>query len=201
MSLNLSFIQHVQPPQGSEGERTRVQRDDILVCITGALTGNVAHANMDLPATAFVNQHVALVRPNQAIVYPRYLAFALHSEIGRIQFKAGEYGGTKQGLGLDDVKSALVLLPPMSEQIAICSELDTKIAGLAMVVSRTEHESSLLREYRTRMIADIVTGKLDVRGVELPEVDEAEALEDWNTDVDVEAEEIADVEEAVDADE
>jgi type I restriction enzyme S subunit len=103
MSLNLSFIQHVQPPQGLEGERTRVQRDDVLVCITGALTGNVAHVNMDLPATAFVNQHVALVRPNQAIVYPRYLAFGLHSEIGRTQFKAWEYGGTKQGLGLDDI--------------------------------------------------------------------------------------------------
>ncbi len=31
----------------------------------------------------------------------------------------------------------------------------------------------LLREYRTRLIADVVTGKLDVRGVELPELDEA----------------------------
>jgi hypothetical protein len=40
-----------------------------------------------------------------------------------------------------------------------------------------------------------------VRGVELPEVDEVEAQEDWDQDADAEAEEIADVEEAVDADE
>jgi type I restriction enzyme S subunit len=200
MSLNLSFLQHVQPPPGSEGERTKVQRDDVLVCITGALTGNVAHVDIDLPATAFVNQHVALVRPNQAIIYPRYLSFALHSEIGRIQFKAGEYGGTKQGLSLDDVKSALVLLPPRSEQIAISFELDTKIAGLVMAVGRIEHEISLLREYRTRLIADVVTGKLDVRGVELPEVEEMVEQEDWEEDTDVDAEEITDVEEATDAD-
>jgi type I restriction enzyme S subunit len=156
---------------------------------------------MDLPATAFVNQHVALVRPNQAIVYPRYLAFGLHSEIGRTQFKAGEYGGTKQGLGLDDIKSALVLLPSISEQKAICFELDTKIAGLVMAVSRIEHEIALIREYRTRLFADVVTGKLDVRGMDLPEMDEVETQEDWDEDVDVDVREIADVEEAAVANE
>lgn len=174
MSLNLSFIQHVQPPHGSEGERTRVQRNDVLVCITGALTGNVVHVNADLPVTAFVNQHVALVRPNQLIVYPRYLSFVMHSEIGRIQFKAGEYGGTKQGLGLNDVKRTLVPLPPISEQKAICSELDVEIYKLTMAIRNNEHEISHLREYRTRLISDVVTGKLDVRSIELPSDEDAE---------------------------
>jgi type I restriction enzyme, S subunit len=62
-------------------------------------------------------------------------------------------------------------------------------------------EIDLIREYRTRLIADIVTGKLDVRGTELPELDEAEAPEDWDEDADVEAEDITDIEGAVDADE
>jgi len=163
MSLNLSFIQRVKPPAGSEGERTRVLRDDVLVCITGALTGNVALVDVDLPAPAFVNQHVALVRPNRAVIFPRYLALLLHSEFGRVQFKSGEYGGTKQGLGLDDVKSALLLLPPLPEQVAICSELNARIRGLSAATSRLEREVALLREYRTRLIADVVTGKLDVR--------------------------------------
>src|SRR5262249_24805610 len=39
MALNLGFVQHVSPPHGVEGQRTRVQRDDILICITGGLTG------------------------------------------------------------------------------------------------------------------------------------------------------------------
>ena len=176
MALNLSVIQYVQPPQGSEGERTEVRRDDVLVCITGALTGNVALVDVDLPARAFVNQHIALVRPSQAMIYPQYLAFALHSEVGRIQFKTSEYGGTKQGLGLEDVKSALVPLPPLSEQIAICSELNVRVAGLATAISNAHREISFLREYGTRLIADVVTGKLDVRGVELPELDEIESL-------------------------
>ena len=181
MSLDLSYIQYVQPPQGSEGERTKVLRDDVLVCITGALTGNVTHVDIDLSAHAFVNQHVALVRPNQKVIYPRYLAFVLHSEIGRIQFKMGEYGGTKQGLGLDDVKSTFVPLPPIMEQRVICSHLDSTIVGWAKAIDRTEHEIALLREYRTRLIADVVTGKIDVReaAANLPdEVEEPDQFEE-----------------------
>ncbi|HEX7070604.1 MAG TPA: restriction endonuclease subunit S, partial [Rhodothermales bacterium] len=37
MSLDFSYTQYVRPPQGAEGERTNVQTDDILICITGAL--------------------------------------------------------------------------------------------------------------------------------------------------------------------
>lgn len=58
-----------------------------------------------------------------------------------------------------------------------------------------------LREYRTRLIADVVTGKLDVRSVELPALDEAEALEDLDTGEDTEAKEMNDTEEITDGDE
>src|SRR5262249_53437790 len=111
MSLNLSFIQHVRLPATSEGIRAKVMQNDILVCVTGALTGNVVIVDQDLPAAAYVNQHVALIRPKTSMVHPRFLAFVLHSEVGKNQFKNQEYGGTKQGLSLDDVKSVVVPLP------------------------------------------------------------------------------------------
>jgi type I restriction enzyme S subunit len=171
MSLNLSFIQHVKPPLGSEGVRTRVERDDVLVCVTGALTGNVALVNLDLSVPAYVNQHVALVRPKSAMVFSRYLAFALHSEVGRAQFKTSEYGGTKQGLGLNDVKSVILPFPPPPEQYSICSELDRKLANFNESITRTDREIALMREYRTRLVAAVATGHLDVReaAAKLPE--------------------------------
>jgi type I restriction enzyme S subunit len=163
MSLDLSYVQHVRPPDGAEGERTRIRRNDILICVTGALTGNVVIVDQDLPAPSFVNQHVALVRPKSAMVEPRFLAYVLHSEVGRTQFKATEYGGTKQGLGLGDVKSVFVPMPRLPEQRAICARLDLECALFKEASSRLEHEIALLREYRTRLVADVVTGKLDVR--------------------------------------
>jgi type I restriction enzyme, S subunit len=183
MTLNLARIQYVTPPRGSEGERTRVQRDDILVCITGALTGNVAIVDVELPTAAYVNQHVALVRAKSRLITPRYLAMVLHSEIGRIQFKSKEYGGTKQGLGLDDVKSALVLFPPKEEQETICTTIDQETSSLSRTMLTTDREIALLREYRMRLIADVVTGKLDVRAAaaQLPD-DEGEERDFAQTD-------------------
>ena len=176
MELNLSRIQYVRPPQGAEGERTRVRRDDILVCITGSLTGNVVFVDQDLNFPAFVNQHVALVRPKPQSVIPKFLALVLHSEIGRGQFKICEYGGTKQGLGLADVKSILVPIPPVSEQQRILEDVAWEKDRIASLKHRAVAEIELLREFRTRLTSDVVTGQLDVREAasKLPDLDPAE---------------------------
>ena len=91
----------------------------------------------------------------------------------------------------------MVLVPPRSEQDAICRELDEGVAEIASATKRAESEIDLIREYRTRLIADAVTGKLDVRGVELPALDDAEALDDIDTAEDAEADEMNDSEEAL----
>jgi type I restriction enzyme S subunit len=73
------------------------------------------------------------------------------------------YGGTKQGLSLDDVRNHLVLLPPRSEQDDLVEWIGHSTTTLNAGISNAKHEITLLREYRTRLIADVVTGKLDVR--------------------------------------
>ncbi len=47
---------------------------------------------------------------------------------------------------------------------------------IEQAIIKASREVDLVREYRTRLIADVVTGKLDVRGVELPPLEEAEEL-------------------------
>lgn len=186
MSLNLGSVQHVRPPPGAEGERTEVRVNDVLVCITGALTGNVALVDEELPRPAYVNQHVALVRPQGHRVHPRFLAYVLHSNVGRAQLKLTEYGGTKQGLSLGDVRSVFIPMPPMNEQHAIASWLDSETACFAQSTKALQQEIELLREYRTRLFADVVTGKLDVREAakHLPEVPTGDAATEPDDDLD-----------------
>jgi type I restriction enzyme S subunit len=195
MALKFHYIQHVQPPSGAEGERTLVQTDDLLICITGALTGNVVHVDVDLPGPSFVNQHVALVRVSRQLVKPRFLAFTLRSGIGQSQLKTSEYGGTKQGLGLGDVKDVCFPLPPHDEQQKIIIHLDARLAVFSTAISRLESEITLLREYRTRLIADVVTGKLDVRKVAkgLPEEEPlfGQLQDDTGADIEPDAEDEA----------
>ena len=62
-------------------------------------------------------------------------------------------------------------IPPMSEQVAIVEYLDRATAEIDIAVARAERQIELLNEYRTRLIADVVTGKLDVRDVTLTTAD------------------------------
>ena len=59
------------------------------------------------------------------------------------------------------------LIPPISEQVAIVEYLNRATAEINTAVARTERQIDLLNEYRTRLIADVVTGKLDVRNATL----------------------------------
>ena len=61
------------------------------------------------------------------------------------------------------IKSWRILLPPMDEQKCIVERIDADIAPVNTTTSRLNREIDLLREYRARLVSDVVTGKLDVR--------------------------------------
>lgn len=158
MTVDLSDAQRVTPPAGAEVERTRLARHDVLVCVTGALTGNVAIVDFD-PPTAFVNQHVALLRPRPKLIEPKFLSFSLWAFTGQTQFKLAEYGGTKQGLSLDDVRLAFVAVPPVDEQRRILAFIEIETAKLDALQSRYARQLELLSEYRAALIHECVTGQ------------------------------------------
>ncbi|MFO1487355.1 MAG: restriction endonuclease subunit S [Verrucomicrobiota bacterium] len=56
-----------------------------------------------------------------------------------------------------------VPVPPKPEQACIAGQLNKELAGFNIAIARTEREIALMQEYRTRLTADVVTGKLDVR--------------------------------------
>jgi type I restriction enzyme S subunit len=56
-----------------------------------------------------------------------------------------------------------IALPPLSEQETIIRHLDVALVDLNSGIDGANREIDLLREYRNRLIADVVTGKLDVR--------------------------------------
>ena len=73
----------------------------------------------------------------------------------------------------EDFKQIPTPYPPPDEQGRIVQYLDKTTVYVDTAIVRADRQSELLQEYRTRLIADIVTGKLDVReaAARLPEVD------------------------------
>jgi len=61
------------------------------------------------------------------------------------------------------MKEISFFFPPANEQVAIVEFVARETSGVSVAISRLEREIELLREYRTRLVADVVTGKLDVR--------------------------------------
>lgn len=70
----------------------------------------------------------------------------------------------QQRVPLDFVKNFRIALPPLDEQYQILSALQTATAEQDAAIERIRSEITLIREYRDRLIADAVTGQVDLRG-------------------------------------
>ena len=162
-SLELRFdnIVRLDLPATSEASRTRIRERDLLLSVT-AYIGSVGVVPPGFEE-AYVSQHVARCKPFRW-VHARWLGYVLLSPIGQIHGQMCLYGGTKDGLSLDDVRNYPVLIPPRDEQDQMVRWLDHELSSLSSMRVETERQIELLGEYRTRLVADVVTGKLDVRG-------------------------------------
>lgn len=161
-NLDLSDIQRVNVPDGAEGERTKVIEGDVLFSITAYL-GSVAVAPAGLE-TAYVSQHVALVRLHQEKFIPAWVGYVTLSNIGTAYLGTQGYGGTKVQLSLDDVANLIVTSPPLEEQSAIVAYLDAQTAKFDTLTAEAQRSIELLKEHRSALISAAVTGKIDVRG-------------------------------------
>jgi type I restriction enzyme S subunit len=70
---------------------------------------------------------------------------------------------TQGNLNIDRIGSRGIALPPVPEQEAIVHYVEQAASDINKAIEGAKSEIALLREYRTRVIADVVTGKLDVR--------------------------------------
>ena len=170
LQLRHDDVVRLNLPETSEASRTRIESGDILMSVT-AYIGSVGIAP-DGFEEAYVSQHVARCKP-RSHASSWWLGYVLLSQVGQIHGQISLYGGTKDGLSLDDVKNYPILLPPLCEQDCIVRWIERELASVASAYDETLRQIELIHEYRTRLIADVVTGKLDVReaAAELPEVD------------------------------
>ena len=81
----------------------------------------------------------------------------------RFEVLQGTAKSTVDSLRLPMLQNFPVALPPHSEQAAIVAYLDKATADIDATIDRAQREIELLGEYRTRLIADVVTGQVDVR--------------------------------------
>jgi type I restriction enzyme S subunit len=169
----------------------RVRCGELAYNLMNAFMGSIGISPLD----GILSPAYAVARPKR-MLNPEYFHRLFRTRLYTTQFDRYSYGimYERNRLYFDRFKVIPALVPPLEEQEKIVNNILRETAQLEKVVAKAEHEIALLREYRTRLIADVVTGKLDVRGVELPALDEADALEEWETGEDAEAGEMDEIE-------
>lgn len=159
-SLDLSRCKRTRPDWYRvliDGDR-KPRRGDLIYC-RNASVGACALVDTDIDFA--MGQDVCLIRSlsqNQ-----RFLNYVLHSPFMAHQLELLLVGSTFKRINVSEIKALVVVVPPRQEQDAICESLDADLAGFDAALSRMHREIELLREFRTRLVADVVTGKLDVR--------------------------------------
>lgn len=136
-----------------------------------------------------------IARPRHDLVDARYLVQALQAPWVADFLSSLSVGATMQSLNTSILRNLPVLVPPTELQAPLLAALQVKNTVDSSVVSRVNAEITFLREYRTRLICDVVTGQLDVRAAaaSLPaDTEPAEPLDDAEPDDEEEGDEPAD---------
>lgn len=107
--------------------------------------------------------HLAVIRPNEEKIYPKFLFRSFESDKINKQFEHGANGVTRFGLGTYPINNAYVCQPPLSEQKEIANYLDNENSKIYKATNKIMVHTDLLEEYKTSLIHNVVTGKIDVR--------------------------------------
>ena len=110
-----------------------------------------------------LGQRTVLMKIDRNAYDPHFLVHMLYAGPPHHEIELASRGSTVPHFNVEDIGVLPVFTPPVPEQIAIVRYLDHEIAVIDAAITRARRQIELVQEYRTRLLADVVTGKLDVR--------------------------------------
>ena len=155
---------------GSPSRARRIVRNgDTIVSTVRTYLKAIWHIS-DVQSDLIVSTGFAVLTPTSSTC-SKFVSYVCQSGSFTDRVSANSVGVAYPGIAESKFSAFEVAVPPLPEQTAIACYLDDAIANISSAIDRANREIELLREYRTRLIADVVTGKLDVREVaaDLPE--------------------------------
>ena len=141
----------------------------VLVGRQGALCGNVHIAR----GRFWASEHAVVASLSNGYVLEWFAAILDVMNLNQYSIAAAQ-----PGLAVERVLNLSLPVPSLREQAHIARYIERETADIDAAIDRARREIELLGEYRTRLIADVVTGKVDVREAAAELSDEADTLID-----------------------
>lgn len=137
------------------------KRNDILLAKNGT-TGIGALVEEDIVFDIYVT--LALIRPNQSIVLPKFLLYLINSSLCKIQYDKHLIGIGVPNLHLNIINNVKVIITDAKdEQQEIVSYLDDKCSKIDKLITKKEQLIEELETYKKSLIYEYVTGKKEVK--------------------------------------
>ena len=194
IGLNEELIKHVNESYLTTNPSCLVEKGDFIFADTSEdISGCGNCVYIDSVDTIFAGYHSIIAHPNNS-GNSNYLAYLFKSPLWRYQIHKKVNGVKVYSITQKMLKDAFILIPPVNEQEEIIQYLNKVCAKIDTSVKSIEEKIAQLQELKTRLISDVVTGKIDVRGIEIPEYESVEEVLDESTD-EAEGEEATVVEE------
>lgn len=192
VGLNNELIRFVNESYLSSNPSCLVETGDFIFADTSEdVTGCGNCAYVDWTDTIFAGYHSIIAHPDGSM-NNKYLAYLFKSPTWRYQIRKKVNGVKVYSITQKMLKDTFILIPPISEQDMIVAHLDTECAKIDGLIEKMEAKIEQLHDMKKSLVADAVTGKIDVRGITIPEyeyVDEDADIESDDEDIEEDTEE------------
>ena len=139
---------------------------DVYMVKSGATTGAVARVETNEEFNIW--SPLAVLRPHSEKSLTNYLFYVLKSKSFFYSVEQSWSYGTQQNIGMGVISNIRMALPPIEEQEKICRFLEPLLQKIESQRERVHSVVDRLKEYRSALITNAVTGKIDVRHIPIP---------------------------------
>lgn len=144
--------------------RSKLYKNDIVYPCTGTI-GNVALIEEN--DKYHINQNIARISPNIDLVYPKFLFYNMVSDATKKQIDFNNTSNMQPVILIGDLRNIIIAFPPYEEQIKLVKIIEEVTNRIEVLLKKIKIEIELLKEYKTALISEVVTGKVDVRDEKL----------------------------------
>lgn len=159
--INWQTCYHISKERYDEDPYIQLKENDLLITKDGTI-GKVAVVK-NLPDKATLNSGIFVVRPLEEKYISDYMSWLLNSQVFQEYISYTKTGSALQHLYQETFENFSFPLPPLPEQQQIVDYIETETSKIDKTINKIEKEIELLKEYKTSLIYEAVTGKIDLR--------------------------------------
>ncbi len=158
--IDLESVMRIPENEHAElSKRCNPEKGDLLLSKNGTI-GITKVVDWDFPFSIFVS--ICLIKFDEQI-NPYFFSYFFQSDVVNKQISDSSKTTSVTNLHLDKIRELIIIVPSKTEQQELIRWLDKEMKKIDHLVDLVSRHIELLQEYRTALISEAVTGKIDVR--------------------------------------